>query len=235
MITSQDNPNPTSPTNPNNGPAGQWGGTNNNYGSSDDYWGNTKRNVPNPRFWAHLVGSGWNWLGGNQGTANLQENRAAMAPYLDAGSPYINPQSGYQGNYNQLITMLGNRAAGQGPSVAGDAYKQAASEGIQRALALSNSGQAGGGRAALQQIGNTNQGLASGYAMARNNEMAGATGQLGGAINLADASQLNRDKANQEAWLKMLNEQFQNDRTLATSTKSNGESLGAIAKAAAAF
>lgn len=183
-----------------------------------------------------IIGDNWNWLTGNQGTSNIQADRQWLAPYMQRGGPYINPNSQYQGQYGALIQQLTNRANGAGPSLAGDAYNQAAAEGMQRAMAMSNSGNPGGARAGLQQIGAANQGMASGYANARNQEMLGAQGQLGTTINMADASQLSRDKMNQEAWLRMLQEQYGNDRSLAQNSKNNGDMVGSIGKGfAAAF
>lgn len=172
----------------------------------------------------------WNWLSGNQGTGALQDDRFFTYKNLDQGSPYINNASPYAGQQGQLIAMLQNRAAGNGPSVAGDAYKSAAADAMARAMSLSNSGNAGSTRLALQQMGNQEQGMAQGYAAARNQEMQGATGQLGTVINQADTSQLLRDKANQEAWLQMLRDVYQGDQAMAQSSKNNGETLGSLIK-----
>jgi hypothetical protein len=179
--------------------------------------------------------AGFNWLGGNQGTGKLGDDRYFTYKQLAGGSPYIDNQSPYAGQYGQLITMLQNRAQGIGPSVAGDAYKTASTDAMSRAATLSNSGNAGATRLALQQMGNQEQGLAQGYATARNQEMVGATGQLSSTLNSADSSQLLRDKANQEAWLQMLKDIYQGDSTTAQTSKNNGDEIGSIIKSFASF
>lgn len=207
------------------------------------------RNLYSVDKWGGAIARDWNWLGGNQGTQNLQKNRGALAPYLNAGNPYINPQDPQAGNYKQLnqqgysslIQMLQARAAGQGPSVAGDAYNNASTNAMQNMMTMSNSGNESQARQAMQQMGNVNQGLAQGYASARNQEMQGATGQLGSVLgqygttlNQQDSSQLLRDKANQDAWLQMLKDQFGSDEAMANSSKNNGDMIGSIIKAVAA-
>jgi hypothetical protein len=181
----------------------------------------------------NVLGPMWSWLGGNQGTSNLQQDRSNTAGYLNSGSPYIDKQSPYAGQQAQLLEMLKNRSQGNGPSVAGDAYKSASSDAMSRAATLSNSGNAGATRLALQQMGNQEQGLSQGYSAARNQEMMGATGQYGAALNSADSSQLLRDKANQEAWLQMLKDMYGGDSALTQGSKNNGDMLGSIIKAIA--
>lgn len=150
-----------------------------------------------------LPGDLYGWLTSNKGDSAAANDRNFINPYLDQGNPYVGP-SGQAGNYNSLIQMLQQRAGGGGPSVAGDAYKQAAADNQSRLQTMSYGSSPGAARAAIQQMGNVGQGLAQGYGAARNAEMVGATGQLTGAINGADQSQLARDKANQEAWLQMM-------------------------------
>lgn len=172
----------------------------------------------------------YDWLNNTPGTEQADRDRGQIAPYLQQGNPYVSGASPQQGNYNALIKMLQERASGSGPSVAGDAYKQASDNSMNNAMALSHGSSPGAARAALQQIGGINQGLAQGYASARNQEMSSATGQLGGAIGSADNSQLQRDKANQEAWLNMLAQQLGLTRQQigSASDKSNADQVGGI-------
>lgn len=157
---------------------------------------------------------------------------------LGQGSPYINQHGSQQGNYDSLIKMLQQRASGQGPSLAQDAYNRANSDSLNNLSSLSYSGTPGGQRMALQQMGNAGQGLAQGLASARNQEMVSNTGALGQSINMADASELNRQKANQEAWLKMLQEQYGLDKTqtqAAAQGDTNGKQLGSMLQSVAAL
>lgn len=173
------------------------------------------------------IGSAYNWLASNKGNSNAQTDRDTINPYLQQGNPYVGAQSPQAGNYGALVNMLMQRAQGGGPSIAGDAYNQAAADQQGRLLTMSHGGSPGAARAAVQQMGNIGQGLSQGYASARNQEMVGATGQLTGAINSADASQLNRDKANQEAWLQMLMQRLGLTRG-EMSGKTNMDILGGI-------
>lgn len=105
--------------------------------------------------------------------------------FIGQGQPYLDPAT---------MKLLQDRAMGNGPSVAGDAFKNASQLGMAQQLAMSRSaGSAGAGRMAAQNMGNMNQGMANGYATARNQEMQGATGQLLGA-----------QQGNQQAWLELL-------------------------------
>jgi hypothetical protein len=95
------------------------------------------------------------------------------------------PQIGanpYQGDWTSLIRQLQQTAAGNGPSLAGNAYKQAASDAMRNAGSMAGSGSAGGQRQAQYQMGLTNQGLAQGYANARLQEQLGAQQMLSGAL-----------------------------------------------------
>lgn len=154
------------------------------------------------------VSDAYDWLSSNKGDNNASSDRDFINPYLQQGNPYMAANSPYKQNYGALVSMLTDRANGNGPSIAGDAYKQAASDAQSRNLTMSYGSSPGSARAAIQQMGNMNQGLATGYASARNQEMIGAGNQLTGAINSADQSQMARDKANQDAWLRMLAERL---------------------------
>lgn len=205
-------------------------------------WNNTKNDI----------GGVYDWLSGNKGTEAAGTDRSFLDPYMQQGNPYINRYSPQAGNYNglmnnqnALIKMLQGRVAGEGPSVAGDAYKQASENAMAQTMALSNGGNPAAARQAGMNLGNIQQGQAQGYATARNQEMQGATGQLGGVmaqlgntIGAADQSTLSRDKANQDAWLQMLAQKFGLTRA-ELGGKTNADNLSGIGqgigKAIAAF
>lgn len=198
------------------------------------------------------VGSGpasdaWNWLTGSRDKKEAADRLNAQMGMdrgqLDVGmrgmSPFVDPRGGQAGNYDQLIAMLGNRAAGNGPSLAGDAYANAAQNSLSQQFALSHGANPGAARMATQNMGNIQQGLANGYATARNQEMIGAGNQLGNVIQGADNSQLMRDKANQDAWLKMLSEKLGLTRAQIGAQQQGGnnnmQNLGPIIQAIAAM
>lgn len=165
-----------------------------------------------------------NWIGGNQGTANAQTDRGLTSGALAQGSPYMGANP-YAGNYNQLINTLQGRANGQGPNLAGDAYNQAAANAQNEVASLARGNSPGAARAAIQQYGNIGQGLANGYATARNQEMVGATGQLGQALNGASNANFQTQQANQQAWLQILAQQLGLTKAQ-MGMKTNGQVLG---------
>lgn len=173
------------------------------------------------------IGGAYDWLSGNKGSSEADADRALVNPYLQTQSPYINPQGSQVGNHNALISMIRGRAMGQGPSLAEDAYKQASSNTLNNLLTMSHGSTPGAARAAVNQMGNINQGMASGLAQARNQEIVGATGQLGQAINAADNSLLQRERANQDAWLQMMAQRFGLTRQQ-LGGKSNFEQIGGM-------
>lgn len=154
------------------------------------------------------VKKGYNWLTGSPGTQGATDDRALTNQYLQQGNPYINNTSSQNGNYNGLISQLQQSANGEGPSLAGDAYNRASGDAVAAQAAFSHGNNAGAARQAAMNIGGIQQGLAQGYGAARNQEVMGARGQLGQVVQAADQSQLQRDKANQEAWLNMLAQQM---------------------------
>lgn len=115
----------------------------------------------------------------------------------------LNGQSPFAGSeWGGLISQLQNTAAGRGPSVAGDAYRQAS---MDNSAALASMGQASNSPAAARQAmlqqQRVGQGLAGGYAQARNQEMLGAQNALSGALGA-------RDQLNQGAYLNILAQQL---------------------------
>lgn len=111
----------------------------------------------------------------------FEEDRARLGEMMGGQSPFAGSEWG------SLIQQLQARASGQGPSLAGDAYRQASMD-SQAALGSMgrNSGTAAGARQALMQQSRTGQGFAQGYANARNQEMVGAQGALTQALGARD-------------------------------------------------
>lgn len=177
------------------------------------------------------VGGTFDWLGQNKGDQQAGPDREFLNRFMAQGNPYMQGQSPQAGNQSALIQMLQQAANGQGPSLAGDAYRQASEQAMNNALAMSHGASAGSARAATNQLGNINQGLANGLATARNQEIVGARGQLGGAINMADQSQMARDKANQDAWLQLMMQRLGLTRQQMQG-KTNGDVLGGLVQGA---
>lgn len=91
------------------------------------------------------------------------------------------PQIGanpYQGQWNALISQLTQQGNGQGPSLAGNAYKEAQQTGMNNVMAMSRGGSAGAARGGMQMLGKMNQGMAQGYSNARLQEQLAARQQL---------------------------------------------------------
>ena len=126
----------------------------------------------------------------------FEEDRNRLGGMMDGQSPYAS------GNWGSLISQLEDRAAGRGPSIAGDAYREGAMN-TQNAIASQarGSGSAAAGRQGLIQQGRISQGMAQGYASARNQEMVGAQGALTQALG-------SRDQLNQNAYLDLLAKQL---------------------------
>jgi hypothetical protein len=141
-------------------------------------------------------------FGGGQvpyGSLNLpyfQQDRDRLGGMLDGQSAFAGSEWG------GLISQLQQRSSGQGPSVAGDAYKQASANTNNQLMSMSsNSSSPAAARQALLQTGQVNQGMAQGYSAARNQEMMGATGQLSQALG-------SRDQLNQNAYTNILAQQL---------------------------
>lgn len=137
------------------------------------------------------AGEAINLLGGGDDVKGLygqlfnRPGQEQAQQYLGQGQPYLDPAT---------MKMLQDRAMGNGPSIAGDAFRNASQQGMTQQLAMSrNAGSSGAGRMAAQNMGNINQGMANGYATARNAEMQGASGQY-----------LQAQQGNQQAWLDIL-------------------------------
>ncbi len=103
----------------------------------------------------------------------------------------------YQGQWNNLIGQLSKQASGQGPSMAGDAFKQASDHAMQQQMALARGGTAGGARQAGMNMGQLGQGQAFGYANARLQEQMAAKQALMQALQGAGNAWWQPQQANQ--------------------------------------
>ncbi len=108
-------------------------------------------------------------------------------------------ESPYEGDYRQLINQLQKQAAGGGPSLAGNAYREAHGQGMSDVLAMSRGGSAGAARSGMRQMGAMNQGLAAGYSNARLQEQLAARQQLQGALSGASNAWFQPQQANLQA------------------------------------
>jgi hypothetical protein len=108
-------------------------------------------------------------------------------------------QNPYMGNWNSLIGQLEQQASGKGPSLAGDAYKQAHQTGMNNLMAMSRGGSAGGTRMAGRQMGQMNQGLSQGYANARLAEQLAARQALSQSLMGAGNAWFQPQQANLQA------------------------------------
>lgn len=115
--------------------------------------------------------------------------RGHKTPTLVKDNPY-GPQ------WDGLISQLQQQANGQGPSLAGEAYKQAQQTGMRNIQSMSRGGSAGAARAGMQNLGHMNQGLAQGYSNARLQEQLAARQMLQGALTSAQDDSFRRSKAN---------------------------------------
>jgi hypothetical protein len=97
------------------------------------------------------------------------------------GAPQI-AENPYQGQWGDLIGQLRQQSNGEGPSLAGNAYRQAHSQSMNDYASMSRGGSAGAARMAQRNMGQANQQLAAGYSNARLQEQLAARQQLQGAL-----------------------------------------------------
>lgn len=98
------------------------------------------------------------------------------------------PQSPYLQNYNTLIGQLEQQSRGEGPSLAGNAYRQAHGQAMNDYASMSNGGSAGNARMAQRNMGSANANLQAGYSNARLQEQLAARQMLQGALSGANAA-----------------------------------------------
>jgi len=124
----------------------------------------------------------------------FQQDRDRITGQLSGQSPFAGSEWG------ALISQLQARSSGTGPSIAGDAYQQASQDAMNNLTSLSQgSASPSAARQAILQQGHIQQGMSQGYARARNEEAAGATGQLGQVLGA-------RDQINQNAYTNLLSQ-----------------------------
>lgn len=126
----------------------------------------------------------------------FQQDRDRLGGMMQGQSPFAGQEWG------SLIQQLQQRASGQGPSLAGDAYRTGAmdTQNSLASMARGGSNPASARMAALQSS-RVGQGMAQGYATARNQEIVGAQQGLAGALQ-------GRDALNQSAYLQILGQQL---------------------------
>ncbi len=151
--------------------------------------------------------------------ANFQlpgaEQREAQLQSLIQGlqrqnTPMANVDVNTAQRQQALLDTLGAQAAGQGPSMANTAARQASERAVanQQALLASGRGnQAGAARAAAQQAGAAQGSIAGNAAQARVQEQLGAQGALANALNAYRGQNQQVNLANQQAQLQ--NQQLQ--------------------------
>lgn len=145
--------------------------------------------------WGTAIGAG---IGGLYGLFG-GDGDERKAPQI-ADNPYL-------GHYRQLISQLQQTASGQGPSLAGNAYKAAHQQGLNDVRSMSQGGSAGAMRQGQQQLGQMNQGLAAGYSNARLQEQLAAQQQLASTLAGASNAWFQPQQANLDAQMKTQTEQ----------------------------
>jgi hypothetical protein len=126
----------------------------------------------------------------------FEEDRARLGSMLQGQSAFAGQEWG------SLISQLQARASGGGPSVAGNAYKQASQDSMSQLTSMSrNSSSPGAVRQAQLQAGHIQQGLAQGYSAAALQEQQANQGALTQALSA-------RDAINSSAYQNILSQQL---------------------------
>lgn len=126
----------------------------------------------------------------------FEEDRARLGQMLDGHSAFAGSEWG------GLISQLQARANGTAPSVAGNAYKQAAQDSQAQLMSMAHdSASAGGARQAMLQAGRIQQGLSQGYGAAALQEQQANQGALAQALGA-------RDTINSSAYQGILGQQL---------------------------
>jgi hypothetical protein len=157
-----------------------------------------------------MAGSLWNIATQNtNGTGNASFSANPVQLGIDAAkgakqwageknAPTIG-ENPYLPDWRDLVTQLQQQAMGNGPSLAGDAYKQANATGMRNVMAMSRGGTAGAARAGQMQMGRMQQGLSQGYANARLQEQLMARQMLAQALSGAGNAWFQPQQANMNA------------------------------------
>lgn len=117
------------------------------------------------------------------------------------GAPSMG-QNPYQSNWGNLIGQLEQQSRGEGPSLAGNAFREASDTAMKQQLAMSAGGSAGAARQAGLNMGQIGQGLAQGYSNARLQEQLAARQMLTGALSGAGQAWFQPNMANLQAQLQ---------------------------------
>lgn len=126
----------------------------------------------------------------------FEEDRARLGSLLQGQSAFAGQEWG------SLINQLQARASGLGPSIAGNAYKQASQDSMNGLKSLAqNSSSPGAVRQAMLQAGHMQQGLAQGYSAAALQEQQANQSALGQALAA-------RDQINSNAYQNILSQQL---------------------------
>lgn len=126
----------------------------------------------------------------------FEADRARLGSMMDGHTAFAGSEWG------SLISQLQSRANGGGPSVAGNAYKQASQDAMNNLTSLSqNSASPGAARQAMLQQGHIQQGLSQGYSAAALQEQQANQGALAQALS-------SRDQINSQAYQGLLQQQL---------------------------
>lgn len=140
----------------------------------------------------------------------FEEDRQRLGGMLSQGpGPFAGSEWG------GLISQLQARASGNGPSVAGNAYKQASQDSMNTLGSLSrDSASPSGARQAILQAGRINQGMAQGYGSMALQEQQANEGALAQALGA-------RDNINSSAFQGILGQQLALSRGQLAATQGN--------------
>lgn len=109
------------------------------------------------------------------------------------------PQNPFMGDWGTLIGQLQRTASGEGPSLAGNAFKDAHAQGLRDQMSMAAGGSAGGARQAGMNMVRQNQGLAAGFSNARLQEQLASQQALQAALTNAGNSWFMPQQANLQA------------------------------------
>jgi hypothetical protein len=173
-----------------------------------------------------LTGNGWS------GSQSLKDAYAWGQKRPDVPAPQVDPNNPYTGGYNGLIQQLQQQSTGAGPSLAGNAYREAHDQGMNDLASAGHGGSAGSARTAQLGMSNMTAGLSAGYSNARLQEQLAARQQLQAALSGASAAYYTPQLANQSALLEALKIKYgqqTNGQQLTGTLQQLGQAGGQIA------
>lgn len=157
------------------------------------------------------------------------EDQANAAMQNGAGYNYIG-SSPYKGSWDALINQLRQQASGAGPSLAVMQYQKANQQAMSNQLAMARSqGSPGAAYQASNNMGRIDEGMAQGSAQMRLQEQMAAQAQLANALGTVSGQDLQRQQANQQAYLQILAEQLKQPSTFDQMAGITAKGLGAYA------